>query len=108
MVNHLEDLLSHNDTELKNFNLSSSKRVLKRLTREGSRWLKRLNRSYLKKFQKSYLEKHEKIEIISDKLCGIVENEISEYLGKIEDATIYNLLREINVKVQDDLFNLLP
>jgi hypothetical protein len=108
MVHHLEDLLSQYDTELKNFNLSSSKSVLKRLTKEGSRWLKRLNRSYLKKFQKSYLEKHENIEIFSDKLCRIVENEISEYLGKVDDALIYNLLREINIKVQDDLFNLLP
>lgn len=108
MIHYFERLLEKYDSELKTFNLNSSRETLRRLTKDGNLWLKKFNRTYLKKYQKQYLKKHENIERISNNLCKIIEQELSEYLGKIDEDITFNLLREINSKLQDELFHHLP
>ncbi|MGB5912744.1 MAG: hypothetical protein WBH31_16240, partial [Promethearchaeia archaeon] len=104
IIGFFEEKLNKYHYEFKNFNATSSKKIFKTLERNGKKWLEKINSTYLHTYENLYLKKHEVIERFMNKLSPIIQNDLFEYLVNIPEDIMNNLLKEINNKIQDHLF----
>ncbi|TXT62646.1 MAG: hypothetical protein BAJALOKI3v1_530026 [Promethearchaeota archaeon] len=107
LINYFEEMILKHGETLKNYNSKDSKEAIHILAKNGTSFLKNVNRKYLKKHNKTYLKNYEQVERLTERIIPIVHNEICDYLRNIEENILFNLKREIKNKIQDTIFNTL-
>jgi len=105
MIDYFEEMFENHSDSLKNFNSKTSKKIIHRLAKDTTKFLKYLNRKFLKRHNENYLENYEQVERITEKIIPIILNEISDYFKNIEEDILFNLKREIRSKIQDIIFS---
>ncbi|MBN1800603.1 MAG: hypothetical protein JW891_03805 [Candidatus Lokiarchaeota archaeon] len=89
-----------------NFNNPQSRKILKMLEVRGRSWLKKINKEYIQRESKAYFKRDELIGSLVEQISPIIEEELNEYLEKVPEELIINLLKEIKNKIHDKLFKL--
>lgn len=105
LIDYFKDMFSEYGNKLKNYNSKPSKNIIHNLAKDGTKFLKDLNRKFLKRHNKKYIENYEQVERITKKIIPIIHNEINHYFKYIEENILFNLKREIKTKIQDIIFH---
>ena len=105
MIKYIENKLITHESEFENFNIASSRKVLRRVENAGKIWLRRFNTKCVHEFNRTYLEKNGITERIIKEIDPIIKNELREYLEHVSDELVDDLSKEIKTKIQDKLFS---
>jgi hypothetical protein len=104
IIEKIKENLMKYQFEFQNFNATGSRKLLRVLEREGTAWLKKMNRNYILNFKNKYLRKHDLIEDIMVNIKSVIHYELEEYLEKLPPEFINDLSKELINKIQDTLF----
>jgi hypothetical protein len=107
LIDKIKENLMKYQFEFQNFNATGSRKLLRVLEREGTAWLKKMNRNYILNFKNRYLRKHDLIEDMMVNINTVVHYELEEYLEKLPPEFINDLSKELINKIQDTLFKLI-
>lgn len=106
IMEHFNHLIIEQGYNLKEFNNQDAREIIGELKRNGSIWLKKVNKRYLKEFKEGYLKKTEYVSTFINKIGPIIHQELKEYLGTIPDEILCDISREIKNKIHNEAFEL--
>jgi hypothetical protein len=104
IIEKIKENLMRYQFEFQNFNATGSRKLLRTLEREGTAWLKKLNKNYMDNYKNKYLRKHDLIEDMMINIKPVICHELEEYLTKLPPDFLNDLSKELINKIQDALF----